>query len=73
MRESIDTPVGTVRPDTVLEIVRMDDQYGYDWQATQYNGKRGRVTHIDDIGNIFGTWGGLALIPGVDEFKIISA
>ena len=29
------------------------------------------VTHIDDAGQIHGTWGGCALIPGVDEYKVI--
>ena len=37
----------------------------------QYSGKIGEVTHIDDAGQLHGTWGGCALIPGVDEFIII--
>lgn len=35
----------------------------------QYNGKDGIVEHIDDIGQIHGSWGGCALIPGVDKFE----
>lgn len=37
----------------------------------QYSGKTGIVEHIDDIGQIHGSWGGCALIPGTDEFEII--
>lgn len=37
----------------------------------QYEGKKGTVTHIDDAGQIHGTWGGCALIPGVDEYEVI--
>lgn len=33
-----------------------------------YKGKEGYVTMIDDIGQLHGTWGGLALIPDEDEF-----
>ncbi len=37
----------------------------------QYDGRKGTVTHIDDAGQIHGTWGGCALIPGVDEYEVI--
>jgi len=37
----------------------------------QYTGRTGEVTHIDDIGQIHGTWGGCAIIPGEDSFEII--
>lgn len=37
----------------------------------RYTNTTGVVTHIDDIGQIHGTWGGCALIPDIDEFKII--
>lgn len=37
----------------------------------QYTGKEGVVTKIDDAGQLHGTWGGLAVIPGVDNFTII--
>ena len=30
--------------------------------------KEGRVTMIDSIGQMHGTWGGLAVIPDEDEF-----
>ena len=31
----------------------------------------GVVEYIDDIGQLHGTWGGLAVIPEVDEFVIL--
>ena len=34
-----------------------------------YTGKVGRVTHIDDEGQLHGTWGGCALAPEVDMFN----
>ncbi len=47
--------------DTVL-IARMKGEAGY-------AGRSGRVTHIDDYGQIHGTWGGLALTED-DEFHV---
>ena len=45
-------------------IVEMADE-------PQYTGRVGIITHIDDAGQIHGTWGGCALIPGIDTFKVI--
>jgi len=36
-----------------------------------YSGREGVITHIDSIGQLHGTWGGLALIPGEDTFKVV--
>lgn len=47
-----------------VRILSMEDE-------PQYTGKEGEVIYIDDIGQIHGTWGGCALIRGVDKFKII--
>ena len=54
----------------VIRIIRMYDDGGKDTQAAAYAGKTGTVEHIDSIGQLHGTWGGLAVIPGVDEFKV---
>ena len=54
-----------------IRIIRMDDQGGTDLQAREYNGQTGIVEHIDSIGQLHGTWGGLAIIPEVDEFEIV--
>ena len=37
----------------------------------QYIGKEGTVTLIDDMKQIHGTWGGCALIPETDSWKVI--
>ena len=37
----------------------------------RYSGRVGIVEHIDDIGQIHGSWGGCALIPSVDQYKLI--
>lgn len=37
----------------------------------QYKDAVGIVEHIDDIGQIHGTWGGCALIPENDDFEVI--
>lgn len=44
-----------------LKIISMDGE-------PQYTGKEGIITHIDDIGQIHGTWGGCALISGIDSY-----
>jgi hypothetical protein len=36
-----------------------------------YYGRVGVITHIDDIGQLHGTWGGLAIIPSIDDFIIL--
>ena len=38
----------------------------------QYTNREGVVTHIDDAGQIHGTWGGCALIPEIDTFVILN-
>jgi len=37
-----------------------------------YSGKSGIIEHIDDAGQIHGTWGGCALIPSTDIYIIIN-
>lgn len=41
-------------------------------EDSSYDGKEGTVEHIDGIGQLHGTWGGLAVIPGVDEFEKVT-
>ena len=36
-----------------------------------YDGKEGIVEHIDSIGQLWGTWGSLAVIPDVDDYEVI--
>ena len=37
----------------------------------QYNGKVGIVDYVDDIGQLHGTWGGLAVVPEEDDFEVL--
>lgn len=36
-----------------------------------YQGREGVVVLVDDIGQLHGTWGGLAVIPGQDSYEVI--
>ena len=47
-----------------IKIIKMECE-------PQYTNREGVVTHIDDAGQVHGTWGGCALIPEVDTFQII--
>ena len=38
----------------------------------QYSGRTGVIRSIDDMGQLHGSWGGLAVIPGEDRFEIIN-
>ena len=51
-----------------IRILHMSDPY---IPAGSYNGREGVVEHIDSIGQLHGTWGGLAVIPGEDRFMVI--
>ena len=40
-------------------------------EDSRYDGREGIVESIDSIGQLHGTWGGLAVIPEEDEFMVI--
>lgn len=40
-------------------------------EDSTYDGKTGIITHIDGMGQLHGTWGGLAVIPEEDSFEVI--
>ena len=52
-------------------VVKMDTAGGMDWQAKRLEGKIFTVRFIDSAGQIHLEETGLALIPGVDEYKIV--
>ena len=54
-----------------IRIVSMDDDNGKDLRAREYNGREGVIELIDSIGQLHGTWGGLAVNPQVDIFDVI--
>lgn len=49
-----------------VTIIQMEDE-------PQYSGKYGIILDIDSIGQLHGTWGGCALIPGVDDYEVESS
>ena len=51
----------------VGDLIRIDYMAGEE----NYWGREGTITSIDDAGQLHGTWGGLAVIPGEDSFTIL--
>ena len=47
-----------------IKIINMEGE-------PHYKDREGVVTHIDDAGQVHGTWGGCALIPELDTFKVM--
>ena len=47
-----------------VRIVSMDGE-------PQYAGKTGTVTFVDDAGQLHGTWGGCAIVPGTDDYQVV--
>jgi hypothetical protein len=47
-----------------INIIKMEGE-------PQYTNREGIVTHIDDAGQIHGTWGGCALISEFDQYIIV--
>ena len=60
-----------VKVGDTIRILWVDDR-GYDTVIDSYIGREGIVQFIDSIGQLHGTWGGLAIIPGADKFKVIN-
>lgn len=71
MKAKTSTQYGTVAVGDRIRIISMDNRNGFDRQADAHNGKEGVIETIDDKGQLHGTWGGLAVIPFLDEFEII--
>lgn len=40
-------------------------------EDSHYDGVTGVVEHIDSLGQLHGTWGGLAVIPEEDDFEVL--
>ena len=49
------------------DLIKIIDMEG----EPQYSGKEGIVLYIDDAGQLHGTWGGCALVPGVDNYVVL--
>lgn len=50
-----------------IRIITMNDALS----GSRYNGREGIVEGIDSLGQLHGTWGGLAVLPEEDEFIVI--
>ena len=48
----------------LLVIIQMKGEPNY-W------GRIGRIKHVDGAGQLHGTWGSLAVVPGVDKYLIL--
>ena len=55
-----------------IRIIRMDDNNRKDYQATAMNGRVVTVKFLDGIGQIHLEESGLALIPSIDEYELMS-
>lgn len=47
-----------------IKIIEMKDE-------PNYTNKVGIIKYIDDLGQLHGSWGSLAIIPEVDKIEII--
>ena len=66
MKTSTITNAGIVRVGSYIRIVQLDDPYD-----SSYAGRSGFITSIDDMNQLHGTWGGLAIQPENDTIEII--
>ena len=55
-----------------LRIIRMDDNNGTDIQARKMDGRVVTVKFIDDKGQIHLEESGLALIPEIDKYELLT-
>lgn len=60
------TEVNNLKPE-VGDTIQIIEMLG----EPNYSGKNGVIKTIDSMGQLHGTWGGLAIIPEEDIFKII--
>lgn len=55
----------SIKPGDKIRIIRMCGKL-------EYTGKEGIIDHIDDAGQLHGSWGGLALIPDADQYEVVN-
>lgn len=57
-----------VKVGDTIKIVKLIDVF----VGNDYDGRIGVVEAIDSIGQLHGTWGGLAVVPEIDEYEILA-
>ena len=60
-------PLDYLKSTYVGKTIKILDMAG----EKEYKGRMGVVKLVDDMGQLHGTWGGLALIPAEDQFEIV--
>lgn len=60
------TEINNLKPE-VGDTIQIIEMLG----EPNYSGKNGVIRTIDSMGQLHGTWGGLAVIPEEDIFRII--
>lgn len=60
------TEINNLKPE-VGDTIQIIEMLG----EPNYSGKNGVIKTIDSMGQLHGTWGGLAVIPEEDIFRII--
>ena len=43
----------------------------FNGEDDSYDGREGTIEYIDALGQLHGTWGSLAVIPGIDKFAVL--
>ena len=54
------------KPGMKVRIIHLEGE------DNRYDGKEGVIEYVDAIGQLHGSWGGLAIIPDVDKFEVLS-
>ena len=68
MREKINyDQLKKIRKEYVGSVIRIIEMKGY----PEYTNKIGIIERIDSYGQMYGTWGGLAIILGEDKIEIV--
>ena len=52
--------------------IRINHLFGEEnYSGNSYDGKEGICNHVDDSGQLHGTWGGLGIQPEHDDIEIV--
>lgn len=54
------------KPGMKVRIIHLEGE------DNRYDGREGVIEYVDAIGQLHGSWGGLAIIPDADDFEVLS-